>query len=71
MVNFWHRLLRRIAQRVSLPGEDEWDSLKCFDFSGKEFFTNEQFLVKRSFKPCALTLVKNQIDVERNEKTSG
>ena len=63
MVIFLHRL-----QRVSLPSEDDWDSLKSFDCLDEELLTNEQFMVQSSFKDRLLTVVKSQIDVESGKK---
>ena len=71
MVKFLHRPVRRILQRVSLPQEDDWDSLKSFYFVTKELLSKEQFMVKTNFKNRALNVVKGQIDIEKNKKKSG
>ena len=72
MVIFLHRLLRQTLQRVIFPNKDEWDSLKDFYNLDRDFLTNEQFMVKTSFKDRALTVVQSQIDVVRSKtKMSG
>ena len=71
MVSFLHRRLRGILQRVNLPEEDNCDSLKSFDFVNLELLSNEQFMVKTTFKDRALTVVKGQIDVEKSKNRSG
>ena len=71
MVNFLHRLIRRVLQRASLPQEDDRDSIDRSDFVKKELLSNEQFMVKTTVKDRALTVVKAQIDVEKSRKKSG
>ena len=48
MVCFLHRILRRILPRPILPEEDDWDSLKCFDFLGKDGLENDNFMLQTS-----------------------
>ena len=57
-VTFLHHFLRRNPQRVSLPQEDDWKSLKGFDFVKKELLSNEQVMVITTFKDRAVTVVK-------------
>ena len=68
MLKLLGHLHRRILRRVSFTIEDDWDSLRSFDFLGTKFLTNQQFMVTTSFKDGALTVVKSQTDVERSGK---
>ena len=70
-MRFLHGILRRILQRVILPQENKWDSLKNFDFVSKELLINEQLMVKKSFNHRAFTVVESQIDVEMNKNKNG
>ena len=71
MVNFLHRLLRRNLQRVNLPIEVDWESLKSSGFWKKEFLINEQFVFKTSFKNRALFVVKSQTSGDKPEEKVG
>ena len=46
MVDFLHRLLRRILARDSLPEEDDWDALLEFDFTIVQLLSVSQFIEK-------------------------
>ena len=68
MVMLLHHFLRQIFRRVHPATEDDFDSLEIFECLGKEFLTNEQFMVKVSFEDSVLTVVERQVDVERSQK---
>ena len=67
MLDFLHRLLRRIISRDSWPEENEWDALLEFDFSDVKLLSVSQFLKKTEFRTKAMRAAKGRIDVE-NEK---
>ena len=51
MLDFLHRLLRRIVTRDCLPGENDWDALLEFDFTNVQLLSVSQFMEKLNFGP--------------------
>ena len=46
MLDFLHRLLRRIVVRDCLPEENDWDALLEFDFTNVQLLSLSQFMEK-------------------------
>ena len=67
MVDFLHRLLRRIVVRDCLPEEDDWDALLDFDFTNAQFLSVSQFMQKTEFRTKAMRAAKGRINVEREK----
>ena len=67
MLDFLHRLLRRIVARDSLPEEDNWDALLEFDFTNAQLFSVCQFMEKTEFRTKAMRAAKGRINVEREK----
>ena len=68
MLNFLHRLLRRIVSRESLPEENDWDGLLGFEFIDTQLLSISQFMEKTEFRRKAMRAAKGRINVEK-EKT--
>ena len=62
MLDFLHRLLRRIVAQDSLPEEDDWDALLEFDFTYAQLLSVSQFMEKTEFRTKA---AKGRINVEK------
>ena len=67
MLNFLHRLLRRIVARDSLPEEDDWDALLEFDFTNVQLLSVSQFMEKTEFRTKAMRAAKGGINVEKEK----
>ena len=67
MLDFLHRLLRRIVSRESLPDENDWDALLAFKFVDAQLLTVSQFMEKTEFRTKAMRAAKGRINVEREE----
>ena len=67
MLDFLHRLLRRIVARDSLPEEDDWDALLEFDFTNVQLLSESQFMEKTEFRTRAMRAAKGRINVEREK----
>ena len=67
MLDFLHRLLRRIVSRESLPEENGWDALLGFEFIDAQLMSISQFMEKTEFRTQAMRAAKDRINVE-NEK---
>ena len=67
MVNFLHRLLRRIVTRDGLPEENDWDALLEFDFTSVQLLSVSQFMEKTEFRTKAMRAAKGRINVEREK----
>ena len=65
MLNFLHRLLRRIVERDKLPDENDWEALRQFDFIETKFLDVPSFMEKTEFRAKAMRVAKSKIDVER------
>ena len=50
MLDFLHRLLRRIVTRDVLPDGDDWDALLEFDFTNAQLLSVSQFMEKTEFR---------------------
>ena len=67
MLDFLHRLLRRIVSRESLPEENDWDALLGFDFTGVQLLSIPQFMEKTEFRTKAMRAAKGRINVEKEK----
>ena len=67
MLDFLHRLLRRIVSQESLPDENDWDALLAFEFVDAQLLTVSQFLEKTEFRTKAMRAAKRCINVEREK----
>ena len=67
MLDFLHRLLRRIVARDSLPEEDDWDALLEFDFTNVHMLSVSQFIEKIEFRTKAMRAAKGRLNVEREK----
>ena len=67
MLDFLHRLLRRIASRESLPEENDWDAWRGFDFVEAQLLTVSQFMEKTEIRTKATRAAKGRINVEREK----
>ena len=67
MLNFLHRLLRRILIRDCLPEEEDWDALLEFDFTSVQLLSVSQFMEKTEFRTKAMRAAKGRINVEREK----
>ena len=65
MLNFLHRLLRRIVERDTLPDESDWEALRQYDFIETKFLDVPSFMEKTEFRAKAMRVAKSEIDVER------
>ena len=68
MLDFLHRLLRRIVSRESLPEENDWDALLGVEFLDAQLLSISQFMEKTEFRNKAMRAAKGRINVE-NEKS--
>ena len=67
MLNFLHRLLRRIVQRETLPDENDWEALRQYDFIDTKFLDVPSFMEKIEFRAKAMWVAKSKTDVEREK----
>ena len=67
MLNFLHRLLRRIVERDTLPDENDWETLRQYDFVETKFLDVPSFIEKTEFRAKAMRVAKQKIDVEREK----
>ena len=67
MLNFLHRLLRRIVERDTLPDESDWEALWQYDFIETKFLDVPSFMEKTEFWAKAMRVAKSKIDVEREK----
>ena len=67
MLDFLHRLLRRIVARDFLPEKDDWEALLGFDFTNAELLCVSQFMEKMEFRTKAMGAAKGRINVEREK----
>ena len=67
MLDFLHRLLRRIVSRESLPEENDWDALREFEFIDAQLLTVSQFMEKTEFRTRAIRAAKGRINVEKEK----
>ena len=70
MLDFLHRLLRRIVTRGCLPEEDDWHALLELDFMNAHLLCVSQFMEKSEFRTKTMRAAKRRINVEKqkNEK---
>ena len=67
ILNFLHRLLRRIGERDTLPDEIDWETLRQYDFTGTRYLDVPSFMEKIEFRAKAKRVAKAKIDVEREK----
>ena len=67
MLDFLHRLLRRIVSRESLPEENDWDALLGFEFIDAQLLSVSQFMEKTEFRSKALRAAERRINVEKGK----
>ena len=67
MLEFLHRLLRRIVARDSLPQEGDWDALLEFDFTNAQLLSVSQIMEKTEFRTKAMRAAKGRKNVEREK----
>ena len=67
MLDFLHRLLRRIVSRENLPEEIDWDALLGFEFVDAQLLTVSQIMETTEFRPKAMRAAKGRINVEREK----
>ena len=65
MLDFLHRLLRRVVTRECLPEEIDWDALLEFDFTNVQLLSVSQFMEKTEFRTKAMRAAKGRINVDR------
>ena len=67
MLDFLHRLLRRIVSRESLPEENDCNALLGFEFVDAQLLTVSQIMEKTEFRTKAMRAAKGRINVERKK----
>ena len=67
LLNFLHRLLRRIVERDTLTDESDWEALRQYDFVETKFLDVPSFMEKTELRAKALRAAKSKIDVEREK----
>ena len=67
MLNFLHRLLRRIGERETLPDENDWEALRQKDFIDTKFLDVPSFMEQTEFQAKSMRVAKSKIDVEREK----
>ena len=67
MLDFFHRLLRRILSQESLPEENDWDALLGFEFIDAHLLTVSQFMEKTEFRTKAMRAAKRRFNVEKEK----
>ena len=68
MLDFLHRLLRRIGARDCLAEEDDWDTLRGFEFTNAQSLSVFQFLEKTEFRTKAMRAAKGRSNVETERR---
>ena len=67
MLDFLHRLFRRIVSRESLPDEIDWDALLGFEFIDAQLLSVSQFMKKTDFRTKAMRAAKRRVTVEKEK----
>ena len=67
MLEFLHRLLRRIISRASLPEGNDWDALLGFEFVDAQMWSISQFMEKTDFRAKAMRAAEGVIIVEKEK----
>ena len=67
MLDFLHRLLRRIVSRESLPEESDWVGLLEFEFIDTQLLSISQFMEKTEFRTKEMRAAKGRKNVERKK----
>ena len=61
MLDFLHRLLRRIVSRENLPEENDWDGLLGVEFNDTQLLSISQFMEKTEFRTKAMKAAKDAL----------
>ena len=64
MLDFLHRLLRRIVERDKLPDDSNWETLRQYYFIETKILDVPSFMEKNEFRAKAMRVAKSIIDVE-------
>ena len=67
MLDFLHRLLRRIISLESLLEEMDWDALFGFEFIDAQLMSPSQFMDKTEFRTKTMRAAKARIFLEREK----
>ena len=67
ILDFLHRLLRRIVTRDCLPEEGDWNALLEFDFTNAQLLSVSQFMEKTEFRTKAMRAAEGRIYIEREK----
>ena len=67
MLDFLHRLLRRIVSRENLPEENGWDALLGFGFVDAHLLSVSRFMKKTEFRTKAMRAAKGLINVKKEK----
>ena len=67
MLDFLHRLSRRIVSRESLLDENDWDALLGFEFTDAQLLSVSQFMEKTEVRTKTMRAAKGRINVEKEE----
>ena len=67
MLDFLHRLLRRIGSRESLPEGNDWDALLGFGFIDAQLLSVSQFMERTELRTKTMRAAKGRIKVEREK----
>ena len=67
MLDFLHRLFRRIISRESLPVENDWDALLGFEFVDAQLLLISKCMEETEFRTKAMRAAKGRINVEKEK----
>ena len=67
MIDFLHRLLRRIVTQNCLPEKDNWNALLDFDFTNVGLLSVSQFMENTGFRTKAKRAAKGRVKFEREK----
>ena len=67
MLDFLHRLLRRIISRESLPEENDWDALRELEFIDAQLLSVSHFMEKTELRTKAMRAAKGRNNVEKEK----
>ena len=67
MLDFLHRLLRRIVERDILRDETDWEALRQYDFTSTEMLDVPTFMEQSDFRAKIMRVAESKINVERKK----
>ena len=67
MLDFLHRLLRRMVSRESLPEGNDWDALLGFELIDAQLLSVSQFMEKTEFRTKVMRAAKRSFNVEKEK----